>query len=272
MIGCKIKIYDYVPTSDIGYWCRYLDRELHNNEISLLKKLKTERLINNDIKKLYIKAEQNNMHIPILPYVDGNCLFSCLKYYGICNDIDEFKYELATIMLFFRDKKNFIPGDDRNLKEAIEDTLELHFVVCENTGKMYKYDYNAMCIDLLSNSSWNRLNTEILLMIMSIVLNLKFTIFHSDNDHKTIICINENKNTFNIYLGLIDEFHYIPLDIKNRDTPNITYKCPKYDDVELLFREWAENMAIKIGRVSYQTDPSENNENDGSRKYVYFDS
>ena len=120
---------------------------------------------------------------------------------------------------------------------------DIEYVLDYNGKKLYKYTYDAMCIDVLVDDGWKRINTQLMLSILSVVLNIKFIIYH-DNGHSTNICPNEKETTIPIYLAQIGECHYIPLDkIKNTDAEESA--CPTYtDDIKILVK-WAKKIKSK---------------------------
>lgn len=254
----KIKSYNYDNTVSIEYWQNYLQRHLTKEEYFILKQAKCEKTINDKIKKIYNICSKNNMYIPMLTNMHGNCIFESLQYFKLCDDIDNLRKGIANIMIMFKDKKNFLPNQEMSLSELFSIYNEIEYVYCRIQKKLYKYNFDAMCIDLANDCSWTRLNTELIFTVMSLLLNLKFFIFH-DNGHVTKICSDENDNTLNIYLGLIDEFHYFPIDMKSNDT---THKCPFYLDKLMIFHKWAKYSAIVMKRVIYETESESENDTD----------
>lgn len=49
-----------------------------------------------------------------------------------------------------------------------------------------------MCQDLVSKNSWTRLPMELILMVMSSILNLEFIIINDKDDYETIICYTDD--------------------------------------------------------------------------------
>lgn len=223
------------------YWYNRLGRQLNSKEIDTISDLKSEIMFNSKLIDIFNSAQKDELHIPFLTKMHGNCIFESLQYYGLCRDIENFRSGLAFIMLAFKNYKNFIPDQELTLMELFGFYNEVDLVFCKKKEILYKYSYDTMCIDLANDSSWHRLNTELIFTIMCIILNVKFVIYH-DNGHKSVIKSIEDKDTFTIYLGLIREIHYIPLD-KNRT--DVTYKCPEYDEAKKEFTKWYKSIKDK---------------------------
>lgn len=247
----------YKNTTDVGYWERYLRRRLVEKEIKLLKQTKCEHNMNIAIKDIHNSAIKENLYIPILTNLDGNCMFECLYYNKLCNDIDNFRTGIAMIMVLFKDEQFFIPNQELTLNELFSFRNEVEYVYCHKTQKLYKYTYDTMCIDLALNSSWSRYDTQLLLTVISILLNLRFEIYH-DNGHKTEIETKLDDQTKTIYLGQIDEVHYIPLDVNEN---NDNKSCPKYTESFNIFQKWAK---WAISQMNNSDDSDGGNDSDDS--------
>lgn len=243
----KVKTsYDYKSTIDKDYWEDYLERELTPTECLILKAAKNENKMNMAIQQIYQNAESKGLYIPILTNLHGNCIFESLKYHGLCDDIDNFRNGIAVLMLMFKKMKNFIPGQELSLEELFDLTNYIETVFCKTTRRYYKYNYYAMCVDLSTDTSWTRFNTQLIFTVLSVVLNIRIKIFHN-NGHITIIETLENDDTIDICLAQIEEIHYFPLE-KRTGYP-CEDECPKYMDHLLYFHKWARNCAIEMRRT-----------------------
>lgn len=212
---------------------KILDRKLNAAEKKLLRNVKGEFKFNIKLSKLHKIAREKNMIVSTLTNLHGNCLFESLKYFFEC-DTDKFREGLATLMLIFKDVKNIIPNQDMSLNELFTIYNDVENVYCEKNKKLYKYNYDTMCIDLATDSSWTRLNTELILMFISTLLNVKIEILH-DNSHVTTICSTvENINTMTIYLGQMGEFHYVPLN-----------KITNIDNIKILYHDKGKNKFLR---------------------------
>lgn len=249
----KIKKYCYERTSNHEYWRQYLGRQLTDEEVSIIESAKDEKRCNNSVSVIHQCAQSHGWYIPMLTEFDGNCFFESLRYHNICDNIKNFRYGLSVLMMMFSDRPNFIPGQELTLKQMFQNTNEIEYVYCRQHNEVYKYNYDVMCIDLAINCSWSRLNTEMILIVLSHVLNLKFLILH-ENNHVSEICIHNNENTKNVYLALLSEVHYLPLDLKTGTGDPDEEICPKYRDAHNIFHDWASNMAYSLGRVIFDDD------------------
>lgn len=246
----KIVKYNYKNIIKIKYWEHYLGRKLEKEEFLILKQTESENRMNEKILDIYELAKLNGLYVPQLTNMHGNCIFESLQYHGICDDIDEFRCGLAFMMIMFKDKKGFLPSfKNETMEEIFNQFSEESVVFCRKKRRLYKYNFVAMCIDLATNSSWTRINTNLILLALSVILNLKIIILHN-NGHLSTIEIEGNKVSKTIYIGLIDEIHYFPLAERNGHV--IENVCPKYVDSLKLFHQWAQGMAIMTGNVVYE--------------------
>jgi hypothetical protein len=211
---------------NIGGLENLLQRKLTKKEYHIIKEANGETNMNQQITKIFDLANKQNLYIPELTNLDGNCIFESLKYHNLCENIDEFRCGLAYILMLFKNKKYFIPNQELTLEEIFNLSNNIDSVLCLNTESLYKYTFETMCYDLSTNTSWTRLNVELLFLTLTVLFNIEIIIFHN-NGHITNIKTIQNENTISIYLGLIDECHYIPICDKNKiDTT--TYTCPTY--------------------------------------------
>lgn len=250
MTGNILK-YNYKNTLKLKYWEKYLGRNLLEEEFALIKEVEIESSMNRKIMDIYNLAKTNNLYIPQLTTLVGNCIFESLQYHELCDDIKEFRCGLAYLLILFKDTKNFIPGTDMTLEEMFKNTNEIEHIYCKKNKKLYEYTFVTMCLDLATNNSYTRLNTELLFVALSYLLNLKIKILHN-NGHITEIKTIENDQTITIHLGLINEIHYIP--VASRINHPIEDVCPKYLNNTRTFHHWAREMAIMTGKVEYDID------------------
>jgi hypothetical protein len=226
------------------YWEQVvLKRKLKKKECELINNAKCEYNMNRSIKNIHENVQSKGLYIPMLTVNNGNCLFHSLCYYNLADDIDSLKLAISNLMIFFKDKKKFLPNQEETVSELFTLYNDIEYVLDYNGKKLYKYTYDAMCIDILVDDGWKRINTQLMLSILSVALNIKFTIHH-DNGHSTNICPCEKETTRSIYLAQIGECHYIPLDeISNENSE--TLSCPKYTDEINKFVAWGNKMKNK---------------------------
>ena len=243
------------------YWESILKRRLKQEEKERIKSVYAEKEMNKVIRDIHNMAKKNGLYIPKLTENDGNCLFWSLCYYDFANDITSLKKGISNMLMFFKDMKNFIPGQEMPLSELFALHNDIEYVYCYKEQKLYKYNYDAMCMDIITNDGWKRINTELLFTVLSIIMNIRFQIYH-DNGHITKICPNEKEDTKNIFLAQLGECHYIPLDIIS---DNIVPKCLEYTESWDDFIEWGEK--ILTGQFDSDSDSDRNEDN----KYCYYD-
>jgi hypothetical protein len=227
---------------NVNYWERFLKRNLNKKEKYLIKNVYIENHMNEIIKSIYNRAVEDGLYIPVLTKNDGNCLFSSLCYYKFADNINTLKNGISNMLLYFRDMKNFLPKQELSLAELFSAHNDIEYAFCYKEQKLYKYDFNAMCLDITTSDGWKRINTELLFNVLSIVMNLKFKIYH-DNGHITTIFSKDqtDDNTKEIYLAQLGESHYIPLDKLPCNTiPN----CLEYSECYDEFAKWGKKVKM----------------------------
>lgn len=255
-------VYMYKRTVDPVYWQNYMSRKLTNAEKFLLASVKQEQNLNKNIEKIYQRAKLDGLYIPELTPLDGNCLFESFRILGLCENSKIFRAGLAQLLLILKNIPNFLPGFEEPLGELFVNFNEIERVKCSKTGRIYKYDYDAMCVDLSKDTNWTRLNTELIMRIMCVLLNINIRIYNQ-NGHITNVNENPNENTVNICLGQIGArqkeeetsktqsdsgFHFVPLKQaeEGKDFP----KCVTYIDCLTEYHEWARTIARSLGKIS----------------------
>jgi hypothetical protein len=271
-----VRIYKYRSTLNIDYWKSHLSKaklKFTSSDKKLFKKVKSEKDDNIAIKDIYELAKKDNLHIPKLSGLEGDCLFESIEIncqeqkYNLIKNKDDLRKEIATIFYLSGDCK-VIPNNDMTLKEIFEAMNDIEYVYCDKNELLYKYTYYTMCVDMFNEGSWSRLPTELLLRVMSSIYNMKFHIYHNsgdishiDNTDKTN---SKKKKIYNIYLGLIDEDHYIPLKPNpNNDKWIDNYVVPKYSIQSEKFHKWAKKIAGQVGLYEdIDTDTDNESESD----------
>lgn len=252
----------FPKTVKIRPWCIYLGRKLNWKERYIIENAKSEIYMNERLTDLN-KCLSDDLHVPALTELDGNCMFASLVYHKIGNSVEEIRKGLSYIMYTYQNYKNFFPKNDMTLKEQFSFANEIEYVYLkkkkddpikdekEETKKIYKYTYNVMCQDLSNLDCWTRLPTEVILRTLCLLFNLHIIVYH-DNGHKTEINVYENVDNADtpeltkIYLGHLGESHYVPVDVK---TPDNSDTSVFYTDAKEKFIKWAhciENLKISI--------------------------
>lgn len=255
-------------------WAAYLGRHLTREEHHILQDLGFEIGMNGTLKQLQTVCVTNGLKIGTLTNLHGNCLFESLIHHKIGNDVESLRVGLASIMHIFRKKKNFFPGQ--------EDTLEDLFVPFNEVGyargstpiqvgdkthwkeTIYKYDYNVMLQELSNQYCWDALLTQLILMVVSFLYRVDIVIIHSDTGHKTNInmfqMMENPPELKKIYLGLLGESHYIPVDELYEDDELIP---PQYEEALTRFTKWArekEQEKINYWFLQQHNQKSKNEE------------
>lgn len=247
--------YLYKRTVDPKYWQEYLSRKLTNEEKYILSAVKKEQEMNNEIQKLYEIGKNDGLYIPELSALDGNCLFDSLRILGLYEDSKLFRVGLAQLMLILKNVPNFLPGFSEPLGEIFPNFTEIERVRCSKTGKVYRYNYDAMCVDLSKDTNWTRLNTELIMRLLCVLLNLNIKIYHV-NGHITNTNENPNEQTLTINLGQIGNsaqktdngYHYIPLKLHTNESEEFP-KCVTYKEDLAEYHKWARTMAKSLGKI-----------------------
>jgi hypothetical protein len=228
----------------ITKWEKFLERPLTKEEKSLIKKVKQEIKNNNKIIDLANNANNYNLYIAKLTNYDGNCLFESLKFYNIFENIQEFKQVIANLLIYFQNINIF--NNHMTIKELFEVTNEIKEVYSKKDKSFYYYNFHMMCYDLATEQeSWSRINTHLVLCFLSKILGIKFHIISNTFDSITIIYDEQDNITeyTNIYLGHIDELHYVPLLIKEE---NKEYEILQENKYCKLFEKWMLDNIKKI--------------------------
>lgn len=261
------KIYLYEDTYNKNYWSKYLGRKLSDEEDSLLDAVKKENDINRRIECIAKYIYEKNLYVFDMPKLDGNCLFESIVQLGLADNSQKLRSVVSTIMLTFRDFPNFIPNNNSTLFEIFTTLMaDVDFVYCNETQKLYNYNYDIMCHDICDKGSWTRLPTQLVLIVLSFALNIKFNIYrvydkngisHARNFESGILDINlneistiDNEKTTTVHLGLINDFHYFPLKYSHDKK---TKPCI-FNSANLEFKHWADTMADSLGKYELIDD------------------
>ena len=236
-----MRMYTFEKTID--YWIQKLSENnipMTGDDDDFFKDVICENTLNEMVLKLSENVKLKKLYIPFLPKLDGNCLFNSLSAYNeIFESPEQIRKFISSIMIIFANC-NIIPNNSLTLREIFELTNEIEYVFCKETKKLYNYTYYTMCIDLLNENSWSRLPVQLILLLISIFYNVIINIHHN-NGHITVInSDNDNDNKKIIDIGLIDEFHYVPL----LNSPNDTIQY--YNDKLKLFFVWCIYQSNKL--------------------------
>lgn len=242
-------------TLDIDTWEQILNRKLNIEE----KKIILNVILEDDLN-LQIKNLQNNMisnglfFIPFLTNSKGNCLFESLSYLEIGNTT-EIRRNIAALLLLVRNDKTFFPNLDISPEQIFLNANDLKYVYIRNEDKSYSYNYDMMIVDLYNNNNWSRLPTELILMAMSRIYEIKINIHHNKSTYISTVNVWNgiilNDEITQIHLGHINEEHYVPIiKIPDEilDNPELYYEYiynpPKYNIAINKYNNWAEKIVM----------------------------
>jgi hypothetical protein len=257
---------EYPKTTKIKIWEAYLDRKLEKHEKQLLHNTSNEIQLNKYIYNLTKNIKDNNLYIPTLSSSNGNCL-----YESICYKITKLdnlhtltpkilRNEISNFMRIYKLYPSVFPNQELTLYDMFIFQNEIDYIYDKNTNNLYEYTYDIMCSDLACNNSWERLPTELILMCASFIYDIKIIICH-DNGYMHEINTSENIID-NIYLGLLGEFHYIPLDIKKDSDPDdITEYIKIYNNYMDNFNTWIQERIKEKKIISIKEDKIDENKN-----------
>jgi len=236
---------DYPRTTNIEKWEIYLGRDLEQFEYIILKNVGAEKYFNQKLLNLYNNCKKYDTYIPILSNLHGDCLFECLIYNGLGEDINSLRKSLSYLLYQYKDFKNFFDGRDDTLNEIFTITNDIEYVYNSDDDKLYKYTYNIMCEDLVNDHSWDNLPSHLLLLFISRLFNIEFFIISDVFDQPTIIHAYENSENkpelTKVYLGHIFENHYVPVTVIDENYNEDKYLT--YFDAKRVFHHWGTTMA-----------------------------
>lgn len=253
----------YPDKPDIDLWESYLNRELTLKEKNILLDVIVEKDLNNCIKGLQQNILAHNCFISSLTNNNGNCLFESLSVlgYGDNNlDIESqimIRKNLSSMLLYMRDIEDFFPNVNMTPEEIFNNSNEVEFVKNNKTGEAYVYNYDMMICDLRTNYSWERLPTELILMSISRIYQVKILIYHNKTQYINEVNVWKgiipDESLDIIRLGHINEEHYIPvlkLDDELCDDIETIHSISKikikYDTKKINYNEWAKSIVMSI--------------------------
>jgi hypothetical protein len=226
---------------NIKKWESYLDRKLTQKEKYLLINASNEIDLNKMIMDLALNLKNQDLYIPQLTFSDGNCLYESITYHIKDISIKELRKTLSNFMIIYKNYKNLFPNQELTLNEMFLMQNEIEYIYDKKTNNVYNYNYDTMCADLACDCSWQRLPVQIILMCISYIFDVKITICH-DNGYTHDISTSDEINK-TIYIGLLGEFHYIPLTAKtDADPDDITDNVMVYNKYVDKYHEWKKTI------------------------------
>lgn len=247
----------YPTILDPDLWESFLNRSLKKTERKIIHNLLLESDTNLQIKSLYHNLIKNGHYsIPKLTKNNGNCIWESLYYLGYGTPI-EIRKNIASLLLLVKNDFNFFPNRDICPEELFINCNDIELVKDKDNNLVYEYDYNMMVMDLYTSHSWTRLPMELILMTISRVYEIEIKIFSNKSSHINTVSvwdiddIDNINNIDTIYLGHIDEEHYIPvIKIDNNLVHNpillneLTKFYPRYISAKKEYHNWGYEMTM----------------------------
>lgn len=227
-------------TPDVKKWAKFLDRKLTKKEKELIENAEDEYYMNKGIVRLIKKIKNDIIYIPRLSVTDGNCLFDSICYHLSELKPLELRKLISNFMRIYKNFKGIFKFNEFSLNEMFLFQNEIEYLHETDNDIVYKYTFDIMCSDLECEHSWKRLPTELVLLCISYIFDIKIHIYH-DNGHMTEICSIENP-VKEIYIGLLGEEHYIPLDIKKDDINEDFITIYQYNDYTDKYKKWIDKV------------------------------
>ncbi len=244
----KNKLKNYLVSFNEEYWEGVVGRRLKKEEKIMLIDIRAEYNMNDRMHILNKFIKKDGLCIKKLTNMHGSCLYESFKHQQLIHSVSQFRRMLTYSLLLFKDDDTLFPNLGMSMKEYFNlrnDTDNVEFVKDKNTQKIYKYNFDAMCIDIMNDSGWDRVDTEIIMMFMAKLFDLKFIIYEVKKNNtcsKLTVCSSEdNKNTKIIYLGHVKELHYVPLFQYDDEE----YKMPIYEDAISTFYDWINELSAE---------------------------
>jgi len=266
------------------YAVRNLGRKMVKNEIVVFQDFYMEYYMDRELAVLHKKCQEKNLCVPQLTTLVGDCLFESCVYHKLAINVQNLRYGISYMMYIFKDCKDFFGnGDTRTLNDIFNDTNEIEYVkrinknIDAKQNDIKKYNYDAMCQDICNMTSWSKLPTELILMMISFLYKVNIIIIKSNSEWvKTINMYEHNPNFTNhdkiktIHLGHIGESHYVPIDFasqneqdQNQEQQNCLFYTESYAKCCKLIKEY-ESFAYK----SFMHANKRNKNKHNNRSYV----
>jgi len=162
---------------DLNYWYGKLQRHLSKKEKQIIKSAGHEYCMNIEVADIQGRINKIGFKISNLSRLIGYCLYESVGF----NTGENCKIIKKKIQQFMIKNKNLpvVNGNDMPLQELCEIYNEIEFV--KLNGVKTKYTFELMTLDILQKGGHQRINTEILLNILSRMYNKKIIVFRNKN-------------------------------------------------------------------------------------------
>lgn len=229
-------------------------KNFHENYKILQHRLKCEDYMNRMLQRLTEHSIPKGYKVFELTKLQGNCFFESLVDLGFGESIEHLREAISYILYEFRDYPGFFPNQPtETLRNLFVATNEIEVVYDVDKKKVLKYTYELMCRDLTSDGAWERLPTQLIMLLLSYLFDLKFVIFNSEHDNmleveydpkeKKKITENETqsetedteKKTISekeiVCLGHLSDCHYVPM-VELDGELHETTRVPMYKNID----------------------------------------
>lgn len=141
------------------------------------------------INQIIENCNKHNYEISHVTNMNGDCFFECLVHNNICLNVQNARKMTSYLMHTFKSTVNFISEHNNETLESLfekyTESQSYHNVL---NNKIEKYTYDVMCKDICNMGSWQRLPTQLIMMVLSKAYNIKFIIINSKKANIVEIC------------------------------------------------------------------------------------
>lgn len=164
--------------------------------------------LNANIKKLGLRIAKDVKN-------DGNCWYHSMVHLGYGESASKFRTGLAEIMFTLGEHKGIFPNQpDISLRDIFSVTDEVGKVFDCSKSKIIDYNYDAMCRDMRTSCSWDRLPMNLIMQFTSLLYDIEFRIVSNTINQKPLKVVWDETRSYSNYVDLakLGEVHYMPLE------------------------------------------------------------
>jgi hypothetical protein len=192
-----------------------INKNITDAEKKLLECVDKEHEFNEKLNYIHYFLQQHNLYISYLTNIQDSFYIS-LIYFEFNNNISQ-KINIKNIFFSYLLKhENEYVYDNYTCKNIKLSDLIKNKLLCDII------DYKTMCLTIITNDNIHVIDTNLLIIITSLIMNIKFIIY-DENMNTTIIDYSYKpkhdinniivaKHAKTRHLLLINETHYFPLE------------------------------------------------------------
>ena len=191
--------------------------------------------MNTCIKELSTNCFEYGLGVKNTTKLDGDCIFQSVCDLGYCGDKQKLRTAVAVMLYEYRNYKGYFESQPSFTPKELFNTFSQDNnikVIDDVRLKIIDYTYEVMCRDLSCESAWDRMYVEFVFITLSFMFDAEIRIYQDDTvareeketkkakeiSYKT----NDKKKYKNIIrIGLLNNYHYVPLFPINKSTYNI---------------------------------------------------